>query len=125
MPDYARFIEAARAAVADACAVCREVQQALEQVKAITKDDKSPVTVADYASQAVVAHRLSNALGGVILVGEEGSTFLRDEDHGTHLQATLEAVRTVWPEATEKALLDAIDIGGGDTHHAGYWTLDP
>jgi hypothetical protein len=35
--------------------VCRQVQAALDEVRSITKDDKSPVTVADFASQAIVA----------------------------------------------------------------------
>lgn len=125
MPDYAKMLAAARDAVLDACAVCRQVQRALEQVKAITKDDKSPVTVADYASQAVVGQRLRRALGGVVLVGEEGSAALRQDDHAPHRLATLAAVQEVWPDADEKSMLDAIDVGGGDTHHAGFWTLDP
>jgi 3'(2'), 5'-bisphosphate nucleotidase len=125
MPNHAQLVEAATAAVADACTVCRAVQKALEKVKAITKDDNSPVTVADYASQAVVAHRLRQALGEVILVGEEASATLRQDDFAAHREATLAAVREVWPKATEKDMLDAIDIGGSDTHHLGFWTLDP
>lgn len=125
MADYAKFLEAGRRAVEDASLVCRQVQRALDQVKAITKDDKSPVTVADYASQAIVAHRLREALGPVVLVGEEGSAFLRDEDNQTYRDATLAAVREVWPEADERTLLDAIDAGAGDPSHASFWTLDP
>lgn len=125
MPNHAKLVEAATAAVADACTVCRAVQKALEKVKAITKDDKSPVTVADYASQAVVAHRLSRALGQVVLVGEEASATLRQDEFTPHREATLAAVREVWPGASEKDMLDAIDLGVSDTHHAGFWTLDP
>jgi 3'(2'), 5'-bisphosphate nucleotidase len=125
MPNHAKLVEAATAAVADACTVCRAVQKALEKVKAITKDDKSPVTVADYASQAVVAHRLSRALGEVVLVGEEASATLRQDEFAAHREAALAAVREVWPGASEKDMLDAIDLGGSDTHHQGFWTLDP
>jgi 3'(2'), 5'-bisphosphate nucleotidase len=126
MPDYSTLSSAAHEAVFLAALVTREVQAALEDLRAITKDDKSPVTVADFAAQAVVAWVLRERLGPtVILVGEEDSKFLRDPDHTTHRQATLAAVQAVWPDATEEALLDAIDIGAGDTHHAGFWTLDP
>jgi len=125
MSDYAKLLSAARDAVADACVVCRQVQKALEQVKAITKDDKSPVTVADYASQAVVARRLQKALGKVVLVGEEGSTQLRQDDSQLYRDATLAAVKDVWADATEKDVLDAIDVGGASPDHAGFWTLDP
>ncbi|MBZ0172739.1 MAG: hypothetical protein K8E66_10195, partial [Phycisphaerales bacterium] len=125
MSDYAAMLDAARAAVTKASAVCRQVQSALDEVRSITKDDKSPVTVADFASQAIIAHELRERLGEYTLVAEEASAFLREDEHKGHLDATLAAVREAWPEADADAMLDAIDIGGGDTHHHGYWTLDP
>jgi 3'(2'), 5'-bisphosphate nucleotidase len=125
MSDYARMLEAARAAVARAAIVCRQVQEALDQVRAITKDDTSPVTVADFASQAIIAHELRERLGDIVLVAEESSAFLREERHRPHLQATLAAVREVWPEADEESMLGAIDLGAGDTRHRAFWTLDP
>jgi 3'(2'), 5'-bisphosphate nucleotidase len=126
MADYAELLHAARLAVADACIVCREVQANMDAVRAISKDDDSPVTVADFACQAVVARRLVEVLGqGLVLVGEETSAFLRNPQHQAHLDATLAAARVVWPDATEGQLIDAIELGAGDTHHAGFWTLDP
>lgn len=119
----AQYLSAARIAVTQASLVCRAVQRNLDAVKAVTKDDKSPVTVADFASQAVVAHVLTEMLGDVILVGEEESRSLREDP--MLLAATLAAVQEVWPEADEAALLAAVDAGRGDTHHAGFWTLDP
>lgn len=93
-------------AVSDACAVCREVQRSLEKVRSITKDDKSPVTVADFASQAIVGHRLTQALGrNVVMVGEEGTAFLRSDDSGVYREAVVAAVTSVWPDASEAALL--------------------
>ncbi len=125
MTDYAKFSEAGRHAVAAASIVCRSVQDALEEVRSVTKDDKSPVTVADYASQAIVGFALRERLGDVVLVAEEASAFLRDEDNAVFLAATLAAVREVWEDATEADVLGAIDIGAGDTSHRGFWTLDP
>ena len=125
--DTATAARAAREAVAAAAAVCRAVQARLENLRAITKDDQSPVTIADFASQAVVAHVLRQHLGGaLVLVGEEGSEYLRDPGHKAHLHATLEAARIVWPEATEATLLQAIDLGDGEpTADHCFWTLDP
>lgn len=126
MSDYVKFAQVARETVAQAAFVCRQVQAALDDVRSITKDDKSPVTVADFASQAIIARALSEAFGeGVILVAEEASAFLREEEHAPHLEATLAAVREVWPDATAESMLAAVDVGTGDTHHAGFWTLDP
>jgi len=125
MIDTEKQLYAAREAVALACGVCRQVQAALDELRSITKDDKSPVTVADYASQAIVAKTLHGHLGPINLVAEENSNFLREDDHRPHLDATLAAVRDVFPEATADDVLDWIDLGVGDTHHAGFWTLDP
>ncbi|MBC7772379.1 MAG: 3'(2'),5'-bisphosphate nucleotidase [Pyrinomonadaceae bacterium] len=108
---------AAREAVLRASEVCRVVQRNLDRVRAITKDDRSPVTVADFAAQAVVAKVLSEHLGEIHLVAEESSTFLRDPGHEAHLEAATEAARTVWSDVTPRGLLDAIDIGG--RHHGG------
>jgi 3'(2'), 5'-bisphosphate nucleotidase len=125
MPDYAKMLDAAREAVVLASSVCRQVQAALDDVRAITKDDKSPVTVADFASQAIVARTLTERLGKVTLVAEEASAFLREDGHGAHLDAVVAAVREIWEDASEDDVLGAIDIGAGDTDHRGFWTLDP
>ena len=118
-------IDAARESVLLASLVCRQVQSSLASIRQITKDDRSPVTIADYAAQAIVATLLTERLGPIVLVGEESSTFLRQPEHRPHLEATLAAVQQVWSHWTEDDLLRAIDIGRGDARHAAFWTLDP
>jgi 3'(2'), 5'-bisphosphate nucleotidase len=119
------------AAVSAASAVCAAVQAKLDQYRAITKDDRSPVTIADYASQAVVARALRAALGDdLILVGEESSLFLRDPAHAAHLRAALDVLRAgAWPGVTAEALFEAIDVGGAEPPRGddprGFFTLDP
>ncbi len=126
MIDHARYAAAGREAVIAASIVCQEVQDNLDKVSAMTKDDKSPVTIADLASQAIVGIILKQKLGQDLhLVAEEDSAFLRDEDNSLYLDATLAAVKGVWEDATEQKLLDAIDLGAGDTNHHSFWTLDP
>ncbi len=126
MPDYASLLAAATAGVAAACRVTRAVQANMGAIASIVKDDQSPVTIADYASQAVVCHVLRERLPGTLhVVGEETSAYLRNPEHVAHLRATLEAAREVWPEANEASLLDAIDLGASDADHASFWTLDP
>lgn len=135
-PDRAGLLDAARVAVLRASHVCRLVQSSLDRVRAITKDDQSPVTVADFAAQAVVAMTLRERLGPFALIAEESSAFLRDPSHHSHLDAALHAARQIWPDMTADVLLDAIDLGN---HHLsgsastspagvnarGHWTLDP
>jgi len=125
--DRSAYARAAREAVAQATIVCRTVQARLDDLRAITKDDESPVTIADFASQAVVANVLRQHLGtSLVLVGEEGSASLRLSEHAPHLAAALEAARVAWPEVTEEQFLDAIDAGDAEpTGDHCYWTLDP
>jgi HAL2 family 3'(2'),5'-bisphosphate nucleotidase len=130
MNDPHHAMEAAKLAVARACVVCRSVQRELDSVRAMLKDDNSPVTVADYASQAVVVWTLTEALGQVVVVGEESATELRTQraigEHRT-VDAVVDAVRRVLPGVDESAVLDAIDAGSAQPPEGGrgFWTLDP
>lgn len=120
---------AARRAVALACRVTRSVQERLSEIGQITKDDRSPVTVADFAAQAVVAHHLADALRVSVevirIVGEENTTLLRRDDHAAVRAAVVESVGDVWPGATEDDILAAIDACNHDASARAYWTLDP
>jgi HAL2 family 3'(2'),5'-bisphosphate nucleotidase len=122
----------ALAAVEDASFVCRHVQRKLDVLRAMTKDDASPVTIADYASQAIVARGLSRAgilLGG--MVAEESADFLKQPEHAAHLEACVAALREsgVWPQATADEVIAMVDLGAADpavlSSAQGGWTLDP
>lgn len=121
--DLPAIAELARSAVADACVVCRHVQNQIDRVRSVTKDDRSPVTVADFASQAVVARRLAEADADLALVGEESSDALRVSP--ALLNEVLAAVRLVWPDATTDDVLTAIDLAQHPGGAGAFWTLDP
>lgn len=131
MSDRVSRVQAAVEAVRLACQVTRLVQRDLSPASRLTKKDDSPVTVADLAAQAVIAHTLRARLGKATLVGEETASMLRDEmaaGRGGVADAVLQAARTVWSGATLDDVLDAIDLGAADpptdsTH--GFWTVDP
>ena len=91
---------------------------------ALTKGDKSPVTVADFASQALVSHMLMERFPNVVLVGEEASDALK-EDGAEHLleQVTGYAARFI-PEANPDSVCEWIDRGAADPTNR-FWTLDP
>jgi len=112
-------------AVAEACAVTRAVQTELQHLKTLTKDDFSPVTVADFAAQAVVCLRLAKGLGHFALVGEESASDLRETSRASMAAAVTDAVRAIWPGVSVAEVLDAIDYGNHDATARSYWTLDP
>ncbi|MFK8068884.1 MAG: 3'(2'),5'-bisphosphate nucleotidase [Gammaproteobacteria bacterium] len=120
-----KILKMAILAVQHACIVTNKVQANLEKIQQLQKNDKSPVTVADFAAQAVVTHVLASSLGSIKLVGEETSAELRETDQETLCLSVVKAVQTVWAEATKEQVLDAIDLGNHDASSSSYWTLDP
>ncbi len=116
----ARLVDAVRAA----CRICRAVQGELQAADSVQKKDKSPVTVADLAGQAVVAERLARALPRVELVAEEDSAHLREDP--ALLANVVQRVRAEWPEAGDGDVLAAIDRGRGKGGPGTrFLTLDP
>lgn len=112
------------AAAREAGLLTRRVQAEMV-TDTLTKGDKSPVTVGDFAAQAVVGKRLSEAnLACSVLVGEESAADLRTADGAATLEQVTHFVRTLVPDATAEQVCDWIDIGAADAGDA-YWTLDP
>jgi 3'(2'), 5'-bisphosphate nucleotidase len=124
VPAVSARLRLAIEAVGAACRITRHVQAKLHEVVQMTKDDRSPVTVADFAAQAVIVGHLRGATP-LYLVGEESSEALRAEPGSPLCQAIVDAVRLVRPEVDLDWVLDAIDQGAHDASAAGYWTLDP
>src|SRR5262252_7722925 len=94
--------------------ICRAVQATLAAADSIKKTDKSPVTVADLATQAVVARRLADAFPDVPLVGEEDSKVFAEDAGAALVEPVLARVRTEWPDATDATMRAAIDLGRGE-----------
>lgn len=92
--------------------------------EALTKDDRSPVTVADFAAQAVVGSLLEGAFPGELLVGEERAEVLRSPQERRTLEQTTTFVSRVISGITPEEVCDSIDRGV-DEPGENYWTLDP
>lgn len=115
----------ALAAVRQAAVVCRSVQAALVDGTTLEKRDKSPVTVADFASQAVVSALLHQHLAGTVLVAEEDAEELRRAENENLRNLVVTQVRSVLGTDVEPAaVVDWIDRGRAEPDGC-YWTLDP
>ena len=120
---YAREVEAAWGAVREAARLAWAVRAAGPAAAAF-KADRSPVTVADLAAQAVAARRLEQAFPRDALVAEEDSRALRAEAGGARLRQVTAWVQRVLREATPQAVCAWIDRGAG-TARGRFWALDP
>ena len=110
--------------------VVRETSRLVKNVQknmvtdALTKGDRSPVTVADYAAQALVGKRLMDAFPADPLVGEEDSSRLKTAEEAETLTAITEFVQGVLPGATSDDVCSWIDHGNSEGAPR-FWTVDP
>jgi 3'(2'), 5'-bisphosphate nucleotidase len=93
-------------------------------VPSMAKQDASPVTVADFASQAVVAAMLDQTFPDDSLVAEEGSQSLKQPEGKETLRSVVQAVSLVRPGADEVRVCEWIDRGMGSSADR-FWVLDP
>ncbi len=110
-------------AVKKASRVIRQIQQDLT-ITALNKEDKSPVTVADFAAQAIISRHLSQALPHFKLVGEEDSASLHTSDNTDFLPLIHQYTQVVFPTATTSEVGEWIDLGKSSPE-GDFWTLDP
>ncbi|KAL9462466.1 hypothetical protein AB3S75_000468 [Citrus x aurantiifolia] len=133
---YDKELAVAKKAASLAARLCLKVQKALLQSDVQSKNDKSPVTVADYGSQALVSFALQKEFPSepFSLVAEEDSKDLCKDG----AQETLERITKLVNETlasdgayntstlSTEDVIRAIDGGkseGGS--HGRHWVLDP
>jgi 3'(2'), 5'-bisphosphate nucleotidase len=120
---YEKERETACGIVAEACGLTRRVQDEIVRAgDALTKDDRSPVTIADLAVQLVVSRRLADAFPDDPLLAEEDSRAVA-ADPGSASRVLELASSHLGSLSRQEMLaaLDRSDYGGGGR----YWVLDP
>ncbi len=111
------------AAVRIAAQICQKVQRQISLDK-LDKQDKSPVTIADFASQAAVCRVLTGAFPNDVIVGEEDSAELKTPENAGFLDRVCAELAAVGIKGSADEVCGWIDCGAG---HSGrrFWTLDP
>ena len=110
-------------ALKEAAQLAQKIQREMVPT-ALTKEDKSPVTVADFAVQALMGRSLETAFPEDSLVAEEDSATLRGTPQQGIQNQVVESVAHSVPDATLKQVYQWIDRGGKESGHR-FWTLDP
>ncbi len=121
---FERELTVAISAVTKASALCEKVQNTLCDDETVAKEDRSPVTIADFGSQALVIGDIRRSFPEDAVVGEEDAAILREnaelEEKVHHL------VSEQNEEIDAETMLNNIDFGAADTDFSKrYWTLDP
>jgi len=118
-PEIRFAIKAAR----QAALLVKDIQAEMV-TDALTKDDRSPVTIADFAAQALVAHLLKSTFPEDVLVGEEDAATLREEDGQKTLSMITKYVKTRIQKLNKEDVADLIDYGAKEPAKR-FWTVDP
>ena len=117
-------LQAALAAVRQASSVCRSVQAEIS-TDSLEKQDRSPVTVADFASQALICRQLQLAFPNDPVIGEEGADELRADTGADFLSQVHRHCRQAGVDGSADDVCDWIDRGSLAEFRDRFWTLDP
>ncbi|MBW4468256.1 MAG: 3'(2'),5'-bisphosphate nucleotidase [Pegethrix bostrychoides GSE-TBD4-15B] len=110
-------------AVLLAAQLCQQVRQTIRP-EAIEKKDRSPVTVADYGSQAMICRLLAEVFPQDLIVAEEDAAALSQPEMAPYLAQVCDHLRQMMPDATPELVTGWINQGNGQVAPR-YWTLDP
>jgi 3'(2'), 5'-bisphosphate nucleotidase len=121
---WERELEIALVAVRDAAKICRSVQATIT-TDMLEKKDKSPVTIADFGSQAVVCRVVGDAFPHDTIIAEEDSAELQVLDNQPFLHRIHEEICRECMEASHDEICRWIDRGGATDFTHRFWTLDP
>ena len=127
MSTTAQEQEVGIAAVLAAMRLCQAVRAELVAGRGagkLDKEDRSPVTVADFGSQALVCRQVREAFPHDAITAEEDSATLRRAENSAHLAQVTAFARAEAAEANEDAVCRWIDFGNGEPR-GRYWVLDP
>lgn len=115
------------AAVQAAARLCQAVRAEMvrgEGASQLDKEDRSPVTVADFGAQALICRLVGEAFPHDAIVGEESSHALQAAGNAAQLDAVLRFVGEQGGPWDAPLLWHWIDRGGGEPT-GRYWVVDP
>ncbi len=114
-------------AVIAAARLCEAVRAEMvrgEGAAKLDKDDRSPVTVADFGAQALVCRRIGQSFPDDTIVAEEDSAALRAEENRAQREGVTRFVSLEVGETPDETVCEWIDRGNG-LPEGRYWVLDP
>ena len=120
---YEKEKKVALEAAVSAARLCEQVRRETA-FEALEKGDGTPVTLADFGSQAVICQSIKEAFPNNQIVAEEDAAGLNRPGMAERLEKITAYVQGVFPEASLKSVIDWINLGRG---HVGprFWAIDP
>jgi 3'(2'), 5'-bisphosphate nucleotidase len=111
-------------AMITASALCQKLGKDLVGKASLLKSDKSPVTIADYGSQAIICKFIKEAFPRDTIVAEEDSKELGKPIHSKILEQVTHYVNEFIPDSSPEAVCSWIDFSS-QVLTDRFWVLDP
>jgi len=111
-------------AIKVASALCQKIREELVGGDSLLKSDRSPVTIADFGSQAIICKLIREKFPDDPVVAEEDSQELRKPERSGILEKVTHYVNQFIPGTSPEEVCTWIDMSS----HAlkdRFWTLDP
>ncbi len=124
MKENSLEITTALQAIRLASRLCQKVRKELAEGASIQKIDRSPVTIADYGSQAIICKLIKDTFPNDIVVAEEDSAELRKPDHSSLVNQVTGYIHDFFPGASSDEVCSWIELSSRLTQNR-FWTLDP
>ena len=117
-------VVAALQAITIASALCEKIRKDLAGRESFLKSDRSPVTIADYGSQAIICKLIKEKFPHDIIVAEEDSAELKKPSRSRILDQVTHYVNGFVQGASSKEVCSWMDFS---SHFIAdrFWTLDP
>lgn len=111
-------------AVTMASNLCQKIQRGLVGGESILKSDRSPVTSADYGSQAIICKWIKDKFPNDVIVAEEDSKELRKPGQRKILEKVTQYVNDFIPKSSPEEVCYWIDLSSHLVTDR-FWALDP
>jgi 3'(2'), 5'-bisphosphate nucleotidase len=111
-------------AVVKASALCQKIRKDLVGEESLLKSDRSPVTIADYGSQAVICKLIKERFPDDTIVAEEDSKELRNPRQAKILEKVTSYINTFIPNSSSEDVISWIDFSSHELKDR-FWALDP
>jgi 3'(2'), 5'-bisphosphate nucleotidase len=117
-------VAAAIQATMMASQLCQRIRKDLTGKESILKGDRSPVTIADFGSQAIICKFMKERFPNDLIVAEEDSCELRKPAYSKILEQATRYVNDFIPDTSPEDVCTWIDYSSQFTKDR-FWTLDP
>ncbi len=117
-------VKTALEAILKASAFCQRIRKEKIKNQSLLKGDRSPVTIADFGSQAIINKLIKEVFSDDSIVAEEDSQELRRPENLEILNQVTHYMNEFFPRVSSREVCSWIDLSTSSVKER-FWTVDP